>query len=109
LERVTLHQANARALPFAPQSFDALTCDLPWGDAVGSHAENAALYPAFLKEAARIARPGARLVLLTHEPRLFARLLAEQADWRATAEHRVYHGGHHPRLYRLERQPPRSA
>ncbi len=105
LERVTLLKADARKLPFADGSFAAITADLPWGDAVGSHAANAELYPAFLREAARIAAPGARLVVLTHDLKLFGRMLDASTAWCATAEHRVYHGGHHPRLYRLARLP----
>lgn len=101
--RVAVTRADARALPYANARFGAITCDLPWGDAVGSHAANAELYPAFLREMARVGRPDARLALLTHDVRLFRQVLADQAQWRVTAEHRVYHGGHYPRLYRLER------
>ena len=102
-ERVTLLRADAVALPFADASFDAITADLPWGDAVGSHEANARLYPVFLQEAARVGTQAARLALLTHEVKLFQRLLAAQSAWRVRAEHRVFHGGHYPRLYRLER------
>lgn len=98
---IDLHRADATALPFADGTFDTLTADLPWGDAVGSHAANAALYPAFLKEMARVAAKGASLVVLTHEVKLFERVLAEQKEWRLEREQRVFHGGHHPRLYLL--------
>ncbi len=103
---VQLVRADATALPFADNSFDTLTADLPWGDAVGSHASNAALYPTFLAEAARVAARGARLVVLTHEVKLFERVLAGQSAWALERELRVFHGGHRPRLCLLK--PRRS-
>ena len=103
LERVTLIAADAGSLPFADGSFGAIACDLPWGDAVGSHADNALLYPAFLKEAARVGTPDARMVLLTHELKLFARVLGGQSRWRVLSEQRVFHGGHYPRVFVLGR------
>jgi 23S rRNA G2445 N2-methylase RlmL len=83
--------------------FDVLVADLPWGSLVGSHEENATLYPAVLAEAARIAVPGARFVVLTHEVRLMARTLRDQTWWRPVSETRVFQKGHHPRLLLLER------
>ena len=78
-------------------------CDPPWGDAVGTHRQNAVLYPAFLTECARVAAPGARLVLLTHEIRLLERTLQSQNVWGLEREFRVFHGGHYPRVYLLSR------
>ena len=78
-------------------------CDPPWGDAVGTHRQNAVLYPAFLKECARVAAPGARLVLLTHEIRLLERTLQSQNVWGLEREFRTFHGGHYPRVYLLSR------
>jgi tRNA (guanine6-N2)-methyltransferase len=60
---------------------DVLLADLPYGHRMGSHEANAALYPAALREAARVAAPGARLVLLTHELRLFERCLPGARAW----------------------------
>ena len=101
VRKVELVQADATRLPFADRSFDTLSADLPWGDTVGTHAENATLYPAFLTEMARVAAEHARLVVLTHEIKLFERVLADQSGWRRERELRVSHGGHHPRMYLL--------
>lgn len=95
--------ADATALPFPDASFTHLSANLPWGDAVGTHAGNAALYPAFLAEARRVLAPGGRAALLTHEVRLFGELLREARGWRLLDELRVFHGGHYPRAYLLER------
>ena len=101
---VELRQADTTALEFPDHSFDVVTADVPWGDAVGSHAENAALYPAFLAEMVRVTAPRARLVVLTHDLKLFKDVLAKQRVWQARAEVRVFHGGHYPRMFLLTKE-----
>jgi len=64
---VELLEMDATALQFPANTFNAICTDLPWGQLVGSHQHNADLYPRVLAEAARVAAPRARLVLLTHE------------------------------------------
>ncbi len=59
--RVELIQADAGAAPLPNGSITTLCADLPFGQQVGSHAANLALYPAALADAARIAAPGARM------------------------------------------------
>ena len=98
---VDLLQADTTALPFPDNSFDIVTADVPWGDAVGSHAANAALYPAFLSEMARVTTPHARLVVLTHDLKLFKEVLSKQNVWHVREEVRVFHGGHYPRMFLL--------
>ncbi len=100
---VALLQADAAALPFSAGSFDVAVADLPWGDAVGSHQANAVLYPAFLAEMARLLAPGGELAVITHEVRLFERLLAAAPAWQVKRQLKVFHGGHYPRLYLLRR------
>jgi tRNA G10 N-methylase Trm11 len=65
-------------LPLADGTVDALTVDLPFGQLVGSHATNVELYPALLAEAARVARPGARLVAISQQVRLLERSVDAQ-------------------------------
>lgn len=102
LAPIDLLQADATALPFSDSSFDVIVADVPWGDAVGTHKGNAALYPAFLEEAARIASSGARLAVLTHEIKLFEKILKDFSEvWRLRESVRVFHGGHYPRIYLL--------
>jgi predicted RNA methylase len=103
--RVDLWTADATALAdrAGPASFDKLCVDLPWGTLVGSHDDNATLYPRVLAEAARIATGTARLVVLTHEIRLFERVRRAEGSWRIDDEIRVFQKGHHPRIYLLAR------
>lgn len=101
---VHLIQADATRLPFPRGSFDVLCADLPWGQRVGSHEQNVSLYPLVLAEAARVAVPGARMVMLTHEVTLFESLLgAHTALWTLKEVIRVFQGGLHPRIYSLLR------
>ncbi|HMA32933.1 MAG TPA: methyltransferase domain-containing protein, partial [Chloroflexia bacterium] len=80
---VRLLCAEAGSLPLAAARFDVLTADLPFGQLVGTHGENARLYPRLLAEATRVAAPGARLLLITHEVRLLEGLIAgpEMRAW----------------------------
>jgi tRNA (guanine6-N2)-methyltransferase len=78
--RVQLRQADARALPFADGSVSVVTADLPFAMRSGSGAENRALYPALLREAARVLEPGGRMVLLSTQQRLLAGVLRAQAE-----------------------------
>ena len=104
LSNIQLLQADATRLPFEDVSFDVIVADVPWGNAVGTHEGNAALYPAFLEEAARIAAAGARLAVLTHEIKLFEKVLRDFEEvWRLQNEVRVFHGGHYPRIYLFTR------
>ena len=43
--------------PLASRSADRLYADMPFGHHIGSHENNERLYPAILREAARLARP----------------------------------------------------
>lgn len=62
---IELRQWDARALPIDAGAVCAAAVNLPFGQQIGSASDNRQLYPAFLREAARVLRPGARLVVLT--------------------------------------------
>jgi 23S rRNA G2445 N2-methylase RlmL len=96
-------ESNARQLPFASASVNKLCADLPFGQLVGTHTENAALYPALLKEAARVARPDALFAIITHEIRLMESLLRQSSDWYTSQTYKITLNGLHPRIYLLKR------
>ncbi|MEJ2148802.1 MAG: methyltransferase domain-containing protein [Chloroflexota bacterium] len=103
--RVELFEMDAARLDFPDSSFDAAVADLPWGQLVGSPADNLALYPQVVAEAGRVVRPGGSLVLLTHAVTQFEGLLDGFADkWSLKDVHRVFQGGLHPRIYLFERR-----
>src|SRR6266516_230511 len=81
---VQLEPWNATHLPLVDRSVTMICADLPFGQLVGSHRENEALYPQIFVEATRIAGPGARMVLLPHEVRPLERVAATHTQaWRA--------------------------
>jgi 23S rRNA G2445 N2-methylase RlmL len=85
--------------------YTALCADLPYGNLVGSHRDNVTLYPLLLEEAARMAAPGARFAVITHEVRLFD-ATAEEASplWQLERTFRVFQGGQRPQVYLLRRR-----
>jgi len=72
---IDVREWDARRLPLDAGSVSALAVNLPFGRRLGSPEDNRALYPAFLREAARVLRPGARLVALTGDRQTFAESL----------------------------------
>jgi tRNA (guanine6-N2)-methyltransferase len=103
-ERIDLFDWDARALPLPDASVGVLYADLPFGHLVGSHDNNLALYPVILREAARVAEPGARFALISHEIRLLESLLRDDAAWGVERVLRVSLGGLHPRIFLLRRK-----
>lgn len=102
--QVDLFEMDAARVQLPDACVDMICGDLPWGQLVGSHEANLALYPPALAEAARVAAPGARAVFITHEIRLMEQVLASLADkWVIKNTVRVFQGGLHPRIYLLER------
>jgi tRNA (guanine6-N2)-methyltransferase len=89
--RLELWDAGEMPLPDAGMSV--ICADLPFGQLVGSHTTNAAFYPRVFAEAARVARPGGRMVLLTHEVRLLEQVAARFADQWVPIEHLRAHSG----------------
>jgi len=98
-----LSDSDARHLPYADKSFNVLLADLPFGQLVGSHQDNLTLYPAILTEAARVASPGARFAILSHEKRLMTRLLTEQTAWVLEKSLSLNQNGLHPEITVLRR------
>jgi tRNA (guanine6-N2)-methyltransferase len=103
-DQIKLNPGDARELPISEKSVDAICADLPFGNLVGSHEDNLTLYPALLKEAARVAKPGARGVFITHEVNLMDAILEQSRYWKTAQVIRISLGGLHPRIFVLERQ-----
>lgn len=95
---------DVTALPFAPAQFDVLLADVPFGQLVGSHQANTTLYPALLREAARVARHGARFALITHEKRLMNDVLSKQLAWQVERTVSINLNGLHPDIWLLTRR-----
>jgi 23S rRNA G2445 N2-methylase RlmL len=68
---IELRQWDARDLPIDAGAATAVAVNLPFGKQIGTPDENRALYPAFLREMARVIQPGGRLVALSGDTRTF--------------------------------------
>ena len=100
---------DAGALPTPDAWVDVVLADLPFGQLVGSHAENIRLYPRILSEAARVTIGGGLFVAITQDIRLWERLVADAAaEWRLETVLPIkvpFSGGHlRPRIYLLRRK-----
>lgn len=98
-----LCHADACCLPFKDGVADTICADLPFGQLVGTHEENLELYPQLLQEATRVARTGATFLVITHEVRLMAKLLAVSTTWHTEKALRITLGGLHPRIFVLRK------
>lgn len=102
---VELQDWDARDLHLPDAKVDAIVADLPFGIAVGSHDDNVKVYPAMLVEAARVAKPGARFVVMTQEVRLLDELVEQSEEWTLDEVKRIEMRGLHQRIYVLKRNP----
>lgn len=101
---VRLMESDAVLTGLDMARYTALFADLPYGNLVGSHRDNASLYPLLLAEAGRMAAPGARFAVITHEIRLFDATLGDAAaTWTVERTFRVFQGGQRPQVYLLRR------
>ncbi len=101
---VELHDWDARATNLPDASIDAICADLPFGINVGDHTGNVELYPQILAEAARVAKPRSRFVLITQEVTLLDQLLEASTDWKILDCLKITLRGLHPRIYVLQRK-----
>lgn len=103
--KLRLEQWDATMLPLDTHSINVILGDLPFGQLVGTHRENLGLYPRLLSEAARVAAPMARMVLLSHELRLLDNALADLSHlWAIQQIVGVRSGGMMPRIFVCERR-----
>ena len=70
---------------------------------MGAHADNMVQYPQILQEAARIAKPKSRFVVMTQEVVLMERLLQQSTMWKLLDQIKIELRGLHPRIFVLRR------
>jgi 23S rRNA G2445 N2-methylase RlmL len=98
-----LYLWDARLLPIRAGMVDAIVCNLPFGEQIGSHADNPALYDRFFAQVVRVLSPGGRAVLLTSEKDLVHRCTRSYPHLRREQEILVGVLGQAARIYVLRR------
>lgn len=100
---IELREWDARRLPLEDASVSACAVNLPFGQQLGSPEENRGLYPAALRELARVLRPRSRLVALTGDTRGFERAAQRIAELQLRTTFPVIVLGRHAKVYVLQR------
>jgi len=99
--RPILHLWDARTLPLRSGSLDVVVCNLPFGEQLGDHADNPALYERTFHELTRTLRPGGRAVLLTSDKELMRQLIRSHGQLAREREVLVGVLGQAARIYVL--------
>ena len=94
---------SAEHLEHADGSIDRVIANLPFGKLVGSHTGNTRLYPAALREIARVLQPSGRAALLTDDKRLFEAAVAGTKSLKIVRRRMLTYGGVTPTAYVLTR------
>lgn len=99
----SLFLADAVQLPFAPQSFDVLLADLPWGQLIGDVTDIQTLYPQVLAEGWRLCAPSGRFVIVTQLKKLMRQAI-QCSRWTQVTTISLQMGRVNPDIYLLERR-----
>jgi 23S rRNA G2445 N2-methylase RlmL len=94
---------DARSLPVRSGSLDVIVSNLPFGEQIGSHEDNPALYRRVLSEIGRVLHTGGRAVLLTSEKELMRDLLHDDSVLHMERQVLVGVLGRAARIYSLRR------
>ncbi len=100
---IELREWDARQLPLDANSVTAVAVNLPFGRQIGSTEENKTLYPAVLRELARVCRPATRLALLTGDAGQLADALRHATGLRERKVYNVEVLGRPARVFVAER------
>jgi len=99
---VQLVRADARRLPFAAGSVDAVATNLPFGRQVLARSEIGRLYAAFARQLARVLAPAGRAIVLTDQIEALSAAV-EETGLRGEPLLSLSLKGRHPQVWRLAR------
>ncbi|HMO57288.1 MAG TPA: RNA methyltransferase [Roseiflexaceae bacterium] len=101
---IELHEWDARQLPLDAASVTSAAINLPFGRQIGTTDENRSLYPALLRECARVMQRHARLVLLSGDERNLTAAVRQSRHFQQRSTYNVQLLGRPARLLVLEHQ-----
>ncbi|MCL4254444.1 MAG: methyltransferase domain-containing protein, partial [Anaerolineae bacterium] len=96
--QVALFQADATHMPISDNHIDVICADLPFGQLVGSHAENVRSYPLIFAEIQRLLAPNGRAIIITHEIKLMQSLMPK-FKLALKNQYQIVQRGLHPCIY----------
>ena len=88
----------------AKEGADLVLSNLPFGNRVGSHRENEALYAKFLRRLPHYMNNGGKAVLYTADAKLLERLIKENPNLRLFEKRRTAAGGLSPWVFAIEKR-----
>jgi tRNA (guanine6-N2)-methyltransferase len=94
---------DARRLPLAAASVDAVATNLPFGKQIGSRQEIEQLYPAVLAEIARVLKPAGRAVILSSQYELLKEAVRQERRLQIERGYSVAVLGEWGRIYLLKK------
>lgn len=102
-EHWSVNRWDARKLPLASASVDAVATNPPFGKQVGSRQEIEQLYPAVLAELARVLKPGGRAVILSSQYEFLKESVRQQRGLEIVRGYSVAVLGEWGRIYLLRK------
>jgi 23S rRNA G2445 N2-methylase RlmL len=94
---------DARKLPLAAASVDAVATNPPFGKQIGSRQDVERLYPAVVAEIVRVLKPGGRAVILSSQYELLKEVVRQQAGLEIVRGYSVAVLGEWGRIYLLKK------
>lgn len=101
--RAAIAATDAIPVPHPAGSVDRIISNLPFGKQVGSHTDNARLYPELTGEIARTLRPDGRAILLTEDKRILVDAVSSTPGIKIIRQRLLRYNGASPTAYTIAR------
>ena len=98
--QIELVISDCKNLHFEDSKYDLVVSDLPWGEAISKKSDLKKTYKDTFKEISRVAKPNAKLGIITQRDELVkAELPLALSSWKLIDEFKVFQGGFTPSVF----------